>query len=224
MLVGDSIGAQWFSALPLIFREPEWRVIALTKSACAMVDIDYFYPRIGKIYSVCTEWRDDAIRELEQIQPEVAFVGSAATYGFSELDWVEGSARLFERLSLSADRVVVIPGTPSLGFDGPGCIARGADERKDTDPRACFAEGRMDAPRAVATHLQAAASRFGNVEILDLNDLVCPDNVCSALSIDGTPVFRDSQHLTDTFVRHQSVEIGKRLGYRTSSIIDPATK
>ena len=39
--------------------------------------------------------------------------------------------------------------------------------------------------------------------LLDLNDLVCPGRNCNAITDKGVVVFRDSQHLTDTFVRMQ---------------------
>ncbi len=47
--------------------------------------------------------------------------------------------------------------------------------------------------------------------MLDLNDLVCPDGNCRAVSKDGVVVFRDSQHLTDSFVQHQTPLIRERL-------------
>jgi len=48
VLIGDSIAAQWFVAIPRIFTQPDWRVVVLTKSSCPMVDVDFFYDRIGK--------------------------------------------------------------------------------------------------------------------------------------------------------------------------------
>lgn len=217
VLVGDSIGTQWFSVLPLIFRSPEWRVVVLTKSACAMVDVDYFYERIGKQYQICTEWRNSVLEELERIQPDVVFLGSSASYGFSEEKWIGGSARIFERVSASAGHVAVISGTPSLGFDGPSCMSRRAAQGPDPELRACTASDRMGAPRAVTAYLQVAASGFKNVQILDLNDLVCPNDICQAVDASGTPVFRDSQHLTDSFVRSQAEIVQQRLGFPSSA-------
>ena len=49
-----------------------------------------------------------------------------------------------------------------------------------------------------------ASNRFHNVYILNLNDLMCPDGNCRAVSDDGVVVFRDGQHLTDSFVQHQT--------------------
>jgi hypothetical protein len=53
--------------------------------------------------------------------------------------------------------------------------------------------------------------RFPNAKLLDLNDLVCPGGYCSAKDPDGLVVFRDRQHLTDSFVRAQAPKVIDRL-------------
>ena len=89
-----------------------------------MVDEDYFYGRIGQTYRVCTEWRNRVLNYLSSLRPDVVFVGSAATYDFSESQWVEGSSRVLARLTAVAGRVIIVPGTPHLSFDGPSCLER----------------------------------------------------------------------------------------------------
>jgi hypothetical protein len=204
VLLGDSIGAQWYSLIPELFPAPLWRIIVLTKSSCAMVDEDFYYARIGRIYRVCTDWRNAVLDELDKFDPDVLIMGSVATYDFSESQWVEGSARVLERVSKVATTVFVIPGTPSLGFDGPGCVARNLSSEGIVVPDACLAkEDRLQYVEPVAEFLGQAVNRFPNVYLLDLNDLVCPGRRCNAVSEQGLVVFRDSQHLTDTFVRAQ---------------------
>lgn len=211
VFIGDSHGAQWFSMLPEIFPEPDWRIIVLTKSSCPLVDEDYFYPRIGQIYQVCTDWRNAVLDELDALRPEIIIMGSAVTYGFSDIQWVEGSTRIFERVGKTANKVFVIAGTPQLGFDGPGCVSRHLSAEGVIDRSACRAEGRMQEVELVSNYLGQAADVFPNVHLLDLNDLVCDASACNALSKDGQVVFRDSQHLTDSFVRAQVPLIRERL-------------
>jgi hypothetical protein len=211
VLLGDSIGVQWFSMIPEIYPESDWRTVVLTKSSCAMVDEDYFYQRIGQIYQVCTNWRNAVLDKLDTLKPEVLIMGSAATYGFTQTQWVEGSSRIFERLSKAAGSVFVIPGTPSLGFDGPGCVSRNLSPEGRIDRSACLAKDRLQYVEPVMRYLEQAADRFPNVYALNLNDLVCPDANCNAVSKDGQVVFRDSQHLTDSFVRAQIPLVRERL-------------
>ena len=211
LVIGDSIGLQWFSSIPSIFTDPDWKIVVLTKSACAMVDEDFFYPRIGQIYQVCTDWRNAALEEIEKIKPELIIVGSSSTYDFSHVQWLEGSSRIFQRLSKSSENVVVIPGTPSLDFDGPSCISRNITREGFVHAGACTSENRMKSIETANQLLRRATNTFNNVHYFDLNDLVCPDGICNAISKNGHIVFRDSQHLTDSFVRSQTPTIRERL-------------
>lgn len=214
VLLGDSIGAQWFSMFPEIFQAPEWRTVVLTKSSCPMVDEDFFYSRIGKIYTVCTEWRNKVLDYLELVRPDIVFLGSAATYEFTKDQWENGSARILARLTKIAGHVVVIPGTYPLSFDGPGCL-----ERHFSSPQPFAVPNFQDCrenlsskqPETVAKYLDQAVKPFSNARLLDLNDLVCPNEQCSAQNSAGTVVFRDQQHLTDSFVRAQIPIIQRRL-------------
>ncbi|MGY6277610.1 acyltransferase family protein [Methylomonas sp. MgM2] len=214
-LIGDSVLAQWFSLLPQIFRYPEWRTIVLTKSACPMVDEDFFYTRIGKVYTICAQWRDASLEYLNSLRPDIIIAGNAATYDFSENQWIAGSKRVFSRLSQMSKNVIILPGTYALSFDGPSCLEQnlssilGIEKR---DPQIC-AEPISNAEQInrVVGYLNRATDGLPNVKLLNLNDLECPDTQCSALNANDLVVFRDSQHLTDTFVRAQVPFVRSRI-------------
>jgi hypothetical protein len=156
----------------------------------------------------------------------VVITGSAATYDFTDVQWVEGSARVFSRLGKAADTVIVIPGTPSLPFDGPGCVARNISPEGQIGRAACQATDRQQPVSRVVRGLWQSAERFSNVHLLDLNDLVCPDGICNTVTEDGLLVFRDSQHLTDRFVRGRIPMIQEKLGaaVQTGRIFDEVSQ
>jgi hypothetical protein len=177
------------------------------------VDEDYFYKRIGQIYTVCSDWRNAALDYLSDLKPELVFLGSASTYDFTETQWVDGSSRVLARLTAAAGQVIVIPGTPKMSFDGPGCLARRAqraDEPAVGSP-VCRESLISTQNTDVVRYLKLATERFSNARLLDLNDLVCPYGQCSAMSQDGMVVFRDNKHLTDSFVRAQIPSVLARL-------------
>lgn len=213
VLLGDSIGTQWFSLLAEIFSHDAWQIVVLTKSSCAIVDEPYHYGPVGE-YTVCAQWRERAIEYLSEISPDIVFIGSAATYGFSEAQWKNGTRRVLDRVTLSAGRVILIPGTPALSFDGPGCLERwwagDAADRRPAD-EACREPIRDQAAVRVAEYLGEVIPVYGNVDMLNLNDLVCPEDYCAARQQSGLVVFRDQQHLTDSFVRSTAPAIAKRL-------------
>jgi len=210
VLLGDSIGAQWFSLVPAIFKTPQWRTIVFTKSSCPLVDEDYFYPRIGKVFKICNQWRKGVLEKLDEIKPDVIIMGNAASYNYTNEQWLEGSSRVLNRLSQSAKQVLVIPGTPSLGFDGPSCISRNFSGGTISH-KACVSTGSLEKTTKITAILSAATKRYSNTHILPLNDLVCPRQKCMAVSTQGVVVFRDSQHLTDSFVRSQTTNVAKRI-------------
>jgi peptidoglycan/LPS O-acetylase OafA/YrhL len=209
VLVGDSIGAQWFSVMPELFPQPGWRIVFLTKSSCPIVDEEIRLAK-GKLFEVCHEWRRNVVRYLVETRPEYIFLGSSANYRLSRRQWVDGTSRILAALSPVTRKIVVIPGTPRLSFDGPGCVERQRPPNGSWQANAqagCVeAVGDQDYLR-VARYLNEAVGRVKNATLLDLNKLVCPNGVCSAIDDHGVVVFRDSQHLTDTFVRSKMHEI-----------------
>ena len=213
VLLGDSIGAQWTDLLAEVYSQPDWQVIVLTKSACPIVDENYYYAPAGGTYEVCSEWRRKAIDYLAKTRPDIVFVGSSANYDFSSTQWTEGIGRVLAPLSEATTQVVLVPGTPELSFDGPACLEspyrfsfRLTDSRRE-----CEEAMVSTASDDVASYLQIAANRLDNVSVLDLNNIVCPGKRCAAQSTDGLVVFRDDKHLTATFVRAQAPNVLDRL-------------
>jgi len=205
VLLGDSIGAQWADLLTEVYSQPDWRVIVLTKSGCAIVDEEYYYAPAGGTYKVCSDWRQTAIDYLVKTRPDIVFVGSSAHYEFTSAQWTDGVGKVLEPLSEAATQVVLIPGTPALSFNGPACLQspyrfsfRLTDSRRECE-EAMVSTTSDD----VASFLEIAANRFDNVSVLNLNNIVCPGKRCAAQSMDGLAVYRDDKHLTVSFVRSQ---------------------
>jgi len=204
LFIGDSIGTQWVSLLPRIFKTPVWRIIILTKSACPMVDEKYFYKIAGGNYSVCTEWRNEALNYIASIKPDIVLAGNSATYNFSEKQWIEGTRRVLNRIHSFTNKIIIVAGTPKLSFDGPGCLARWYTKKGHKidvhNISVCREALKADQVVDVAGYLGQAVQPFSKASVLNLNDLVCPNRYCAAQNSEGLIVFRDQQHLTDTFV------------------------
>jgi hypothetical protein len=203
VLLGDSIGAQWSPAISEVFPSPEWQILVLTKSACAIVDKTWHYNKAGGDYTVCTEWRNMVLDYIDMIAPDVLIIGSSATYNFTATDWVDGTTRVLQRVAPSVGHVVLIAGTPHLSFDGPSCLEDPwrFSFRLINGDRECeeaMTETRSD---VVANYLRQSASGFVNVGVVELGGLVCPDGRCAAQTTDGVVIFRDEKHITASFAR-----------------------
>jgi peptidoglycan/LPS O-acetylase OafA/YrhL len=203
VLLGDSIGVQWSPAVSEVFPSPEWQILVLTKSACAIVDKTWHYNKAGGDYTVCTEWRNMVLDYIDMIAPDVLIIGSSATYNFTATDWVDGTTRVLQRVAPSVGHVVLIAGTPHLSFDGPSCLEDPwrFSFRLINGDRECeeaMTETRSD---VVANYLRQSASGFVNVGVVELGGLVCPDGRCAAQTTDGVVIFRDEKHITASFAR-----------------------
>jgi len=216
VFLGDSAGGQWLPAILDIYKSPEWRVVILTKSACAIVDEDYYYERIGKEYKVCRQWRDEALASLSKYKPDTIIIGSSANYTFSETQWIEGSQRIFNDLSKVSSNVIVLAPTPILSFNAPNCLLDHQTEiaevanGNNSHILFCSEENKSNS-RQVSKYLDQATATYPNIRLLKLNDLVCPDNICSSINRNLDFIYRDSQHLTASFVRSNSKIIEARI-------------
>jgi peptidoglycan/LPS O-acetylase OafA/YrhL len=227
VLLGDSIGLQWFSAITSLFDPSTTRMVVFNKSSCSFADAPIWYERIKSRYLVCERWREGVFEEILTMRPRIIFAGDetlnfrTTEHGWlSDLELVSAYRRSLLKLSASADRVVVIPGTPRLDADGPACLTRWErlpKLRQQQSSARSYCGSWIGLPKAQqqTNKLIQAVAGIANVTVLDLNDLVCPDGFCSALSANGVVVYRDKSHLTDTYVQ----SISKEIAHRWSSLL-----
>jgi len=211
VLMGDSIALQWFPALFSIYHKPNWKLVVLTKSSCPMVDEPFFYKRIGAEYSVCSAWRNAALKMVQSFSPDIVFLGSSTDYPFEQDQWVSGTKRVLDVVAAAAPKVGIIRSTHRLPFDGPNCLARRnwwpPFLRKAGD---CSADAGSCQETEVHGWLEQAASSYENVSVLDLNSLVCPNRRCEA-ERNGQIVFRDAFHLSARYVESLADEVAKEI-------------
>lgn len=211
LVIGDSIGLQWFPAYEKFASEEQAKLTILTKSACAIVDTNYVYPRIGREYTECSEWRGRALQYAKLEQPDLIVVGSSHTYDFSDQQWKEGTYRILADLSPVTKSILIIRSTPLLPFDGPACASiRGRIHDALRSDETCSATAFDEHNERVALLLNEASADFANVSVLDLNAEVCPNQICRA-TINDTLVFRDHQHLNARFVESISSTVADRI-------------
>lgn len=198
VLIGDSHVGQWFPAVHKALGKQDWRLLVITKSSCPMVDEPFFYARIGREYTECSQWRNAAIERIHDIRPDLVILGSANA-GFTQQQWTEGTARILARLSPVSRRIFLLADTPALPFNGPDCLIRLASRPEWLQQfGSCSAPATSMQTTDIKRWLQSAATRFPNTHLLDLNARVCPDGTCQA-RLGERVVFRDNQHLSGTF-------------------------
>lgn len=211
VVIGDSIGLQWFPAYEKVFAGPQWRLIVLTKSSCPMVDRPFYYPRIGREYVECAVWRKRALEYIKQLQPDTVVMGSTHSAPYTEDEWVGGTRSIVAAIAPHVRNLTIIRSTPALPFDGFLCVSTRSKvlaPSSSDDP--CSAPARDQKNDRVYGWILRAVAGFPNVHTIDMNDFVCPHGVCHASSGDML-VFRDGQHLNADFVASLVEPLAARL-------------
>ena len=213
VVIGDSVGLQWFPAYARVFDRPGWRLLVLTKSSCPMVDDPFFYARISGEYTACDAWRQAALKDIASWNPDIVILGSTFTYPFTRQQWIDGTRQVLQRLEGHAHDVYIMRATPVLPFDGPSCLAPRSWLYRALSERAkCISPAHTTQFDEVWHWLHAAVQPYPNVRLIDVNDDVCPDDRCHA-ELDGKIVYRDDMHVTASFAASLAPAIGKELGF-----------
>lgn len=194
VLLGDSIGAQWFPTLERLYAADDWTIIVLTKSSCPIVDEPFFYKRIGREYTECSNWRSKAIEWLQSKEIDALYIGSVASTPYSDEQWKNGTLRILEKLQ-NIPKVFLIESNPTLGFNGPHCLAEHHNESSSYCNTQLADQTEYE---HVAGILRKVTETTSNAHWIETASFVCPNKKCSAAR-DGIIVFRDSQHLTASF-------------------------
>lgn len=199
VLLGDSHAGQWFSAAQAIALQKGWRLIVMTKSACPIIDEDYFYGRIGRIFTECRDWKRKAMQRIQALRPQLVIVANSEHYDFSEQQWRDGLKRMLVPLADASGHLVVLRDTPEPGFSPPECLARREWNPHLTLRNCSFDPSQSLSPAVLGAYKATVASR-PNMAIIDMTPLLCRESPCQ-IQVGDLVKYRDDNHLTDTFVR-----------------------
>jgi peptidoglycan/LPS O-acetylase OafA/YrhL len=199
VLFGDSQLTQWSPAIIEHYEKLGWHIVSITKNGCPIINRSFFYYRILSVYTVCDNWRNAAIKDIQDIRPKILVMGNSSGYPFTKTQWIEGSKEIIQQLLPFVDRIKLIAGTPKLDFDGPYCLARARWMSH-------FIDGLEQQQCARPLHndktwnwQELLTSDYDRVQFINLANLICPNNICMA-SHNQQLTYRDSQHLSIEFV------------------------
>ncbi|PZE84121.1 acyltransferase family protein [Curtobacterium sp. MCBD17_032] len=197
-LVGDSHAHQWSSALVALAERRGWELHLVVKGGCEFSHVVWSDVSDAE-RDRCRAWNDAVDRSLAAGAPyDLVFTSSRAdlrgTPGGPDpaRRALEGYRASWQPLVARGTTVVAIPDTPAAGSGVQRCVDAHPDAR-----RAC----RISTGRAFAAgdRLVDAARATPGVVVTDMTPWFCTDGSCPAV-IGNVLVYRDSQHLTRTYV------------------------
>ncbi len=195
VLFGDSHAAHWFDAFEGAADDAGWRLVPLTKSGCAAVDIPVFMAQLGRRYTECEQWRESAFARIaEETAPVVVITN---TRGLQPMDgrfvdaWDDGLRSTIAKLPDDA-RVIVLADTPRPKANLPVCLSEHLE-----DVAAC-APSLEDALDAEHHEVERRVARATGVGYLDATEMICPSDPCAPIR-GNLLVWRDGHHLSSAF-------------------------
>ena len=214
VLMGDSHALSWFPAVNRLATERGWRLLNLTKSACASADLAQWSTTFKRVYTECDRWRENTYERIEAERPALVLIANSRMFravgpdGTTVLEgaerteaWQKGMAATLARITPHATHVAIIGDTPRSIYDVPVCLS---DNRADV--LACATAFERSVNVAWLGEEERAATG-GGAGFVDPTPWVCPSTPCPAV-IGNFMVFRDEHHLTTPF----SAALWSRLG------------
>jgi len=205
ILFGDSHAMQYFPAVEELAEIHQWRLIVLTKAECPPEEIKVRSMIEDREYSQCDEWREEALKRIEEGDENVTVVMSGDTEytpyapngeelsGDAAAEAMEaGYVRTLRRIQAAGPHTVVIRDNPTSAEDVPSCVSEDIQHL-----------GRCAFPRRREWDREydvRAAESTPNTHLVDFIADICPGEICRAV-IGNALTYRDKDHLTATFAR-----------------------
>lgn len=203
-LVGDSHAAMWRPAFQQVVDQRHWRLESMSKAACPLIDIAITNP-IRRAISQCVQWRAEILDRLRAEHPKLVVLTMWRGYragqggynpGFTAYEpaWMDSLTRLVQQLRGTGAQVLVLGPIPDPQESVPICLSGHLD-----DAMAC-SQPRSTAVNSAGIAAEAAATKAGGGNYVDVTDLFCTADRCPVV-VGNTMVYFDWTHTTFEYSR-----------------------
>ncbi|TCI97378.1 SGNH hydrolase domain-containing protein [Aeromicrobium sp. IC_218] len=217
--VGDSKTEQYLPVLDAVGKERGWRVVGMTKSACAFSTAQLAGgANPNPSWQACEGWNRNALAKIQRMQPDAVFTAlyklKVPQFG-RDIDGDEQKALMadgiHDALERSGAASIVLRSTPRAESDTniPTCVA---EHERDTS-RCDITGDTITDPSLVWTRAEEddIVGGLDDATVMTINDQLCSSkDRCEAVA-DGILRYRDSHHLTRTFILSIADVFGERL-------------
>ncbi len=212
-LAGGSHAEHWLTALDLLGRMHHFKVVTYLKMGCALSTEEV--PLVmgnNAPYPECHAWVPKAMAKVVADHPDYVFTTSTRPWNIKPGDVMPGTyIGIWQTFSDNNIPILAMRDTPWLVKDGQpfnpaDCLAKGgnaiscgikrSDVLADHNPTLDFVE------------------QFPLLKPLDMSDAVCRPDMCRAVE-GNVLVYHDAHHLSATYVRTLTNELGRQIGAAT---------
>lgn len=205
-LIGGSHAEHWLPALDELGLEHRFRVETFLKVGCPAV----LPPTSDAETGECEDWTYSVVDALDETRPDVVFSTSTRPRPDGPGDYTPDTyVALWQALADRDLPLIGIRDTPWLERDGIQYRASDCLARRGGDAESCGIA--RDTVLAEVDPAPAAAQGLPNIQLLDLSSAVCRTDTCRVIE-GNVLIYRDSNHLTASYVRTLTPELGRVLG------------
>jgi hypothetical protein len=212
-LAGGSHAEHWLTALDLLGHRQHFKVTTYLKMGCALSTETM--PRVmgnNDPYPECRDWVSKAMAAVVADHPDFVFTTSTRPWNIKPGDVMPGTyVGIWQTFSDNNIPILAMRDTPWLVKDGQpfnpsDCLAKGGDAVSCGIKRSDVLADRNPTLDWV--------EQFPMLKPLDMSDAVCRADICPAVE-GNVLVYHDAHHLSATYMRTMSNELGRQLGPAT---------
>jgi peptidoglycan/LPS O-acetylase OafA/YrhL len=213
LIVGDSKVVQWETALSDLGEREHFKLLQITKSACTFADVN----NGGTDQRACRAWGNATLTKILQIKPDLVIESgrhsSALPDGKSGKSQLTQAAMVGGRASFW--RTITAAGIPFVTLlDNPEPPVQSVYEcvaEHPTSLNSCSFDKAEAISRSGAPSQLKAAAEVPGVKVLDMTNVVCPDQDRCAPVIGNVLVYRQGTHITRTYIDSAETQLAARL-------------
>ncbi|BBZ07717.1 acyltransferase [Mycolicibacterium doricum] len=209
-MAGGSHAEHWITALDLLGRRHGFKVVTYLKMGCPLsAERAPRIPGSGEPYPQCFDWVQAAMREIVADRPDYVFTTVTRPRDTRPGDVMpEAYLPIWQAFADNGLKVLGMRDTPWLVRNGDpfvpsDCLANGGDATTCGTPRALV----LDDVNPAAN----LPKRFPQMNMIDMSGALCRYDYCRAAE-GNILIYRDSHHLSATYVRSLAPELGRRIG------------
>nr|WP_231646426.1 acyltransferase family protein [Mycolicibacterium mengxianglii] len=213
-LAGGSHAEHWITALDLLGKQHGFKIVTYMKMGCPLTTEEV--PLVmgsNRDYPNCHTWNERVMTKLIADKPDFVFTTSTRPWNIKAGDVMPATyIGIWQTLSDNNIPVLAMRDTPWI-LD---------EDRKPFLPADCLAAGGdaiscgMKRSEALSDHNPTLdfVKQFPLLKPLDMSDAVCREDICRAVE-GNVLLYHDSHHLTATYMRTLTDELGRQMGRAT---------
>jgi peptidoglycan/LPS O-acetylase OafA/YrhL len=208
-LAGGSHAEHWLTALDLLGRLHDFKVVTYLKMGCPLTTEKA--PLVmgdNRQYPKCREWNEKVMPRLVADDPDYVFTTSTRPWNIKDGDVMPSFyLGIWQEFNDAGIPVLAMRDTPWLVRDGDPFF-----------PSDCLASGGnaiscgIERSKVLSDHNPTLdyIERFPVLKPLDMSEAVCRDDRCRAVE-GNVLIYHDSHHFTTTYMRTMTNELGRQI-------------